>query len=600
MSVFDLFPRWREKAIRNYVREDVAGGVFDPEAFVETHRKTAPVSETEQQRHRNTVTRRSERDDLRDDLLATGRTKPLVRWAAPVRAIGLVTFFGMELVTLARVFLARGASPEDAYSTAFISASTLVALIRGATSARSTVVRILCYSALAISFAALGYVRASAFGDQGTPLDLTADAVLALVTAVGAGVALHYFNGRLGETAAERRRFRAASRELGGRDRELATSQKAIENGERDTNRRAAEEKRLRAEYTRLHRIESARVGREADRRNDVDPATGDGPPAPPPAPLEQSIGGRSMRKETVNGLARKIQTAGAGRGTEQGLPRWAVAAERSSLGLEVEVIDPAPGKALERVRQAEELGVTASAREMRVQDALVEDGLSDVVMLLAIDDAASIGEALLLAEENDRIVILNTFVLLPSGTLVGLRGAFGKTNREEKVAAAAFFTTLDRVTVPAGSSAVWGAAAPPANILLQPHMRDWFAEGLEKVFRMATGLRPTGSTLEITLDGAETLPLAIRDSRAGWADKATLAREIAEQKPFVLPKGSGFAIAEVGEDEIQFVMGRLRALDRTISVDTIEPVNAAAYEEAMRRAERARLTAMNPVHITD
>ncbi len=103
-----------------------------------------------------------------------------------------------------------------------------------------------------------------------------------------------------------------------------------------------------------------------------------------------------------------------------------------------------------------------------------------------------------------------------------------------------------------------------------------------------------------ITFDGVRTLPLAVRDSRGGWADKATLAREIAEQKPFALSKGAGFAIAEVGNDEIQFITGRLRALDRTISVDTIEPVSAAAYEEAMQRAERARLTATNPVNVTD
>lgn len=602
MNLFGFLRPKPGNEIREYVREDVAGGVFNPDAFVAAHLEAAPVSATEQQRHRNTVTKSAEHDELQEDLRSRNRTKPLAMFAAPLRAVALVVFFLMELITVARVFLARGASVVDAYTTAFVAASTLVGLIRGATSARSKVVRVLCYIALTIIFLAIGYVRASSFSDDGTPIDLTVSGVIALAAAVGAGVALHYLNGQLGETAADRRRFRASSRELLIRRRELAASQKAIENGERETNRRTEEEKRLRAEYTRLHSIESRRAGVSPGTRDNLDPDPGDGHQTSPPAakPLEQPTGGISMRKETVKGLTRKIQIAGGGRGAEQGLPRWAVAAERSSLGLEVEVIDPAPGKALDRVRQAEELGITATAREIRVQDAMLEDGYSDVVMLVAIDDPGSIAEALLLAEEYERTVVLNVFILLPSGKLVGVRGAFGKKNREEKVAAAAFFTTLDRVTVHAGSSAVWGAAAPPANILLQPHMRDWFAEGLERVFRMATGVRASGSTIEITFDGAESLPLAIRDSRSGWADKATLAREIAEQKPFTLPKGTSFAIAEVGNDEIQFVTGRLRALDRTISVDTIELVNAAAYEEAMRRAERARLTATNPVHLTD
>lgn len=599
MNPFRIFGSSREDKVIKYVRNDVEGGVYDPEAFVDTHREAPPVSATEQQRHRNTVGKTAEIDELQEDLRSRNRTNPLVLFAAPLRAVALVIFFFMEWITLARVFLARGASPEDAYTTAFVAASTLVGLIRGATSARSRLVQVLCYIALVVIFLSIGYVRASSFSDEGTPIDLTVSGVIALAAAVGAGVALHYLNGQLGETAADSRRFRAVSRELRVRRRELATSQNAVEDNEREANRLAAEEKRLRSEYARLHRIESTRAGLSSQRDNG-NSILGEGHDVPPAAmPLEQPTGG-TMRKEAAKGLTRKIQAAGGGRGAEQGLPRWAVAAQRSSLGLEVEVIDPAPGKALDRVMQAEELGITATARELRVQDAMVEDGFSDVVMLVAVDDPASIAEALLLAAEYERTVVLNVFVQLPSGKLVGLRGAFGKKNRDEKVAAAAFFTTLDRVTVHAGSAAVWGAAAPPANILLQPQMRDWFAEGLERVFRMATGVRPEGSTIEVTFDGVGTLPLAVRDSRGGWADKATLSREIAEQKPFALHKGSSFAIAEVGNDEIQFVTGRLRALDRTISVDTIEPVSAAAYEEAMRRAEQARLSATNPVNVTD
>jgi hypothetical protein len=601
MNLFSIFGPSRDDEVRKHVRDDVEGGVYDPEAFIESHREAPPLSATEQQRHRNTATKTSEIDELEEDLRSRNRTNPLVMFAAPLRAVALVIFFFMEWVTLARVFLARGASPEDAYTTSFVAASTLVGLIRGATSARSRFVQALCYIALVVIFLSIGYVRASSFSDDGTPIDLTVSGVIALAAAVGAGVALHYLNGQLGETAADSRRFRAAARELRARRRELATSQNAVESGEREASRLAAEEKRLRAEYVRLHRIESTRagLGPHHDNGNSI---PGDGHDTPPPAamPLEQHTGGNTMSRETAKGLTRKIQAAGGGRGAQQGLPRWAEAAKRSSLGLEVEVIDPAPGKALDRVLQAEELGITATARELRFQDAMVEDGFSDVVMLVAVDDPASIAEGLLLAAEYERTVVLNVFIQLPSGKLVGMRGAFGKKNRDEKIAAAAFFTTLDRVTVHAGSSAVWGAAAPPANILLQPPMRDWFAEGLERVFRMTTGVRPEGATIEITFDGVGTLPLAVRDSRGGWADKATLAREIAEQKPFALPKGSRFAIVEVGNDEIQFVTGRLRALDRTISVDTIEPVSAAAYEEAMRRAEQARLSATNPVNVTD
>lgn len=271
-------------------------------------------------------------------------------------------------------------------------------------------------------------------------------------------------------------------------------------------------------------------------------------------------------------------------------------------------IYDPAPGKALARSREATTLGISARAVEQRGQDAIAAAGASDRLLQINVDHPETIAECLLLAAEHNRPTCVNVFVQLPSGALVAIRGAFAAEDRAGKIAAAAFFFVLNRVTVRAGSGKVWGPDAPPANITLEPAMRTWFTGALDRAHAMAAGVAPDGAPLECTYDGVDTMPLFIRDSRSGWADRETLEREVNAQTSTPLTRGTAFVIAEVGTDALQFVPGRFRALDRKVSVDAPEAVDAehydaaerAAHEAALRRAEEARLTRRNAAYATD
>ena len=300
-------------------------------------------------------------------------------------------------------------------------------------------------------------------------------------------------------------------------------------------------------------------------------------------------------------GRTLRMQVGGAGRGAAQGLPRWKEFVDASPYSnLTLDLIDPAPGKALMRVTEAMGLGITARPRETTVQRAMEEDGESDVPILISIDDPEAICEACLLAAQNKRAIVINVFIQLPSGKLMAMRCVFAANDRDGKVAAAAFFATLGRITLHAGSVAIWGAEAPPANILLQPAMRDWFVVSVDRAYRLAAGLRCTGASVEVTFDGVTTIPMAIRDSRGGWADAATLANEFLERPPFTISRGTDFLVAEVANDAMNLVTCRLRRVDGEVRVNANEPVNVAEYIDAMRRAEQARLTALNPVRVTD
>lgn len=312
-----------------------------------------------------------------------------------------------------------------------------------------------------------------------------------------------------------------------------------------------------------------------------------------------------------------KIQTSG-GHAFEQGLPRWKRYADASPFSqLELEIIDPAPGKALMRAREARALGLDAKVREMPLQKAIRMDGPGALdVVLIAIDDSQSISECVFECGENDRACALNVFLLLPSGQLIGIRGAFGPEDRAMKIAVAAFFATLGVVTErpESSSEAVFGPGTPVANALLQGPMRDWFVVAVDRANQLAAGLRPTGAPFELTFDGLTTLPVAIRDSREGWADRDALVREIVDRKPFIIRKGTSFVVAEVGAEALQLVTGRLRITDNDIDIDTVEPVSKEAYIESRRRAEQAerdaadaiarseqtRLTRLNPAVLTD
>lgn len=328
------------------------------------------------------------------------------------------------------------------------------------------------------------------------------------------------------------------------------------------------------------------------------------------------------------------IDQIGAGRATAFAIPQIAKMFEPAGLtDASVVLYDPAPGKARARAREAAAVGVEARAEEMTGQAAIAAAGTTDRLLIISIDDATSCAECLLLAGEHDRPVVVTIFIQLPNGKLVALRAAFAAHDRDGKRALAAFLFTLGKIAGRSGSRRVWDQGAPPANVLLEPAMRAWFCEAVDRSLDMAAGVAPEGAPVEITFDGVETVPLFLRDSTAGFADRATLASELESQTVTPLRKGSPFAIAEVGTDSIQLVNGKYRALDRKVVIDTVhESIDVAGYEAlderreaadkrrraakaaaeaaeetrkaelaaSVERAEKARLTRMNPPYVTD
>jgi hypothetical protein len=253
--------RFRDRAIHAHIRADVEAQVHDPDAFVAAFSPKKTVSAFELRKHRNTMAKTAERNELEDDLRAARRSNPPAAFAAQRGWVGFLVFSFLELITLARVFLGVGLSPEEAYGTALIAAATIVALIEGATRAASRVTRVLCYVALTIAVLGVAWVRAGAFAEGDGALDSVVGGVIAIMGAVGAGVALHYFRRRSNSAGIVQRRTAKLERELRERTREITVAENALIRDEIETGDQAANDTALRTMYARLHRIEAAKLG---------------------------------------------------------------------------------------------------------------------------------------------------------------------------------------------------------------------------------------------------------------------------------------------------------------------------------------------------
>ena len=67
-----------------------------------------------------------------------------------------------------------------------------------------------------------------------------------------------------------------------------------------------------------------------------------------------------------------------------------------------------------------------------------------------------------------------------------------------------------------------------------------------------------------------------------------------------MIEPGKDLAIAEIGPDGIRLHIARMRALDRSLSVNDTTDINAEAFAEALRRAERQAIGRLFPVYTTD
>jgi hypothetical protein len=308
--------------------------------------------------------------------------------------------------------------------------------------------------------------------------------------------------------------------------------------------------------------------------------------PAPPPRTIvEVDLGGLNR------GGIHAINTVAA------------MNAASPSVELRLRGIDPNPNAIHHAQVAASERGLRLVSVRGRVEDVCADDGAAAAArpMILATDDAHADADGLLLAAEHGRAALVYLLIRLPTTALVGLTAVLAKADTELKVALAAFLAALGEATVRKGARAVLGDQALPAHVFLEPHFRLLFREHLvENLQRLAWDLEAEAAPIEVSYDGETRLPLVIVDSRSGWRDAAALAQEVLARPLVAIEPGKDLCIGEVGPDGIRLHLTRYRALDRAISVHGTTVVDAAALEEALRRAERQTINRTYPVYTTD
>jgi hypothetical protein len=238
-----------------------------------------------------------------------------------------------------------------------------------------------------------------------------------------------------------------------------------------------------------------------------------------------------------------------------------------------------------------------------RVQDFVAADGADAAgrPIIIAVDDARSGAEVAAMCASFTRAMLLYLIIRLPNKELVGLTAVLRKEDAAEKLALAAFLLALSDCTVRKGHRAVLGDDALPEHVFQEPHYRQLFRAHLtDNLPRLLWDLEPEAAPVEVTFNGETRMPLLIEDSRAGWRDATTLARDVLARPSVSISPGKDLCIGEVGPDGIRLHTARYRALDRGLSVNATSVIDAAALEEALRRAERQTISRTYPVFTTD
>lgn len=261
------------------------------------------------------------------------------------------------------------------------------------------------------------------------------------------------------------------------------------------------------------------------------------------------------------------------------------------------------PNRIHEAGAYASQLALQLTAHHGRVQDFVAADGINaaDRPIIIAVDDARSGAEVCAMCASFNRAVLLYLIIRLPNKQLVGLTAVLRKEDAEEKLALAAFLLALSDCTVRKGHRAVLGDDGLPEHVFQEPHYRQLFRAHLtDNLPRLLWDLEPEAAPIEVTFNGDTRMPLLIEDSRAGWRDATTLARDVLARPSVSIAPGKDLCIGEVGPDGIRLHIARYRALDRALSVNATSVIDTAAFEEALRRAERQTISRTYPVYTTD
>jgi hypothetical protein len=298
------------------------------------------------------------------------------------------------------------------------------------------------------------------------------------------------------------------------------------------------------------------------------------------------------------------VDIGGVHRGGEEALATIAGwNASSPDVELSIRGIDQNPNRLREATAVAARLGLPFTAHRGRVQDVIAADGvaLTERLLIMATDDARADAETCVVAAETPRPFLLYLIIRLPNKDLLGLSAVLPKAATDLKLALSVFLFALADCTVQRGFSAVLGAEGLPEHVFRGPHYRSLFRAHLaDNIPRLLWELEPEAAPIEVTFDGEARLPFLIEDSRAGWRDAASLAREVLARPSVVIAPGKDLCIGEVGPDGIRLHIARYRAVDRALSLNETPVIDEAAMEEALRRGKRQTISRSYPVYTTD
>lgn len=272
------------------------------------------------------------------------------------------------------------------------------------------------------------------------------------------------------------------------------------------------------------------------------------------------------------------------------------------SVEIAVRGIDVNPNNLMRTAVDVAHRGLTYEPHHGRGEDLVEREAASaEQPIILATDDPRANARICAAAADAGCAVLCYLLIRLPSKKLVGLTAVLPRDAADDKLDLALFLGGLALVTVRRGSRAVIGDMGLPEHAFLEPHFRLLFKEHLAaNLTKVLFDLDPEAAPIEVSFDGEARMPLVVANSRTGWRPPDVLARDIVERPSVPLEPGKDLCIGEVGPDGIRLHVARLRAVDGAISVNETAVVDAAAFEDALRRAERQTVTRTNPAFTTD
>lgn len=271
-----------------------------------------------------------------------------------------------------------------------------------------------------------------------------------------------------------------------------------------------------------------------------------------------------------------------------------------------VHAVDP-NGENLHRFATfASDRGLSVTTEQQPIEVALATRS-DDAPLAIFIDNPASIAGAIEAGARTHRPMLLYVAILLSTGDLLGLRAVFTSGQTALALQLSAFFRAVSRSTVRSGANAVFGAEASPRSVGLEPLIRGWFASHmLANIYKLLYGLPPVSAAIEVTRDGAASLPLLLQDSAAGWDDPQTLAERLLARPAIPIELGTDVLIAELGpEQDVRLHEARRRRSDRqialrTASVPVAQDTEWPSLATAARRIADNAISPAFPISVTD